>query len=153
MGNTWTKTREFFEKINDSISNTGQVSNQPNSMNDEHDPIASVQPNSMKNEHDPIASDQPNSMKDELDAAISSIPDSNQLSRKLDEHNPFDSNKPNSMQNELDDAISSIKDCYKYVVLAFITNLIVDAGDTAANDVDSVSAVEEMFNSVIPLIR
>ena len=55
--------------------------------------------------------------------------------------------------NELSTAISSISDAYKFVVLAFITNLIIDAGDASANDVDRVSAVEEMFNTVVPLIR
>ena len=55
--------------------------------------------------------------------------------------------------NEASGAIDSIKDCYKFVILAFITNLIVDAGEAATNDVDRVSAVEEMFNSIIPLIR
>ena len=55
--------------------------------------------------------------------------------------------------NELSTAISSVSDAYKYVVLAFITNLIVDAASPAANDVDRASAVEEMYNTVIPLIR
>ena len=54
---------------------------------------------------------------------------------------------------EFTSALSSIKDSFKIVILAFLTNLIVDAGDTASNDVDRMSAIEELYNTVIPQIR
>ena len=37
---------------------------------------------------------------------------------------------------EAESALSSIKDSYKIVILAFLTNLVVDSGATAANDID-----------------
>ena len=55
--------------------------------------------------------------------------------------------------NEVSTAMTAINDCYKFVVLAFVTNLIVDAGDVTANDVDRISAIEEMFNTIVPLIQ
>ena len=55
--------------------------------------------------------------------------------------------------NEVTNAFTMIKDCYKFVIFACLTNLIVEAGSAATNDVDRLSAVEEMYNSVIPLIR
>ena len=55
--------------------------------------------------------------------------------------------------SEVNNAVTTFKDCYKFIVLAFLTNLIVDAGEAASNDVDRVSAIEEMLHSVIPMIR
>ena len=54
---------------------------------------------------------------------------------------------------EFKTALSSFKDSFKIVILAFLTNLIVDAGDSAANNVDRMSAIEELCNTVIPQIR
>ena len=54
---------------------------------------------------------------------------------------------------EVSAALPNFKRSYKFVVMAFLSNLIVDAGETAANDVDRMSAIDGMFNSVIPLIR
>lgn len=55
--------------------------------------------------------------------------------------------------DELSTALSSIKRSYKFVVMAFWSNLIVDAGETASNDVDRMTAIDDMFNSIIPLLR
>lgn len=54
---------------------------------------------------------------------------------------------------ELSTAMSSINNTFKFVVLACLTNLIVDAGDSAVNDVDRISAIEELYNTVVPLIK
>ena len=55
--------------------------------------------------------------------------------------------------NEVTNALSTVKNCFKFVIFACLTNLIVDAGEAASNDVDRMSAIEEMFNSIVPLIR
>ena len=54
---------------------------------------------------------------------------------------------------EVSSALSSFKRSYRFVVMAFWSNLIVDAGETASNDVDRMTAIDEMFNSIVPLIR
>ena len=54
---------------------------------------------------------------------------------------------------EVSTALGAFKTTYKIVVLAFITNLIIDSGDAAVNDVDRMSCIEETFNTVIPMIR
>ena len=54
---------------------------------------------------------------------------------------------------EFNTALSSFKNTFKMVILAFLTNLIVDAGDSATNDVDRMSAIEELYNTVIPSLR
>ena len=55
--------------------------------------------------------------------------------------------------DEVSTALSAVKATYKIVVLAFLTNLIVDSGDAATNDVDRLSCIEETFNTVVPMIR
>ena len=50
-------------------------------------------------------------------------------------------------------SLSSLNNSYKIVILAFLTNLVVDAGDAASNDVDRMSAIEELYNTIIPQIR
>ena len=54
---------------------------------------------------------------------------------------------------EFSKALGAFKDTFKIVVLAFLTNLIVDAGDSATNDVDRMSAIEELYNTIVPQIR
>ena len=54
---------------------------------------------------------------------------------------------------ELSTALTAFKSTYKIVVLAFLTNLVIDSGDSAVNDVDRMSNIEETFNTVIPMIR
>ena len=54
---------------------------------------------------------------------------------------------------EVESALAAVKNTYKIVVLAFLTNLVIDAGDGAVNDVDRMSSIEEAFNTVVPLIR
>ena len=54
---------------------------------------------------------------------------------------------------ELPTAMAAIKGTYKVVVLAFLSNLIIDSGDSATTDVDRISSIEETFNTVIPMIR
>lgn len=54
---------------------------------------------------------------------------------------------------EFTTALTAFKTSFKIVVLAFLTNLIVDAGDSATNDVDRMSAIEELYNTIIPQIR
>ena len=54
---------------------------------------------------------------------------------------------------EVSAALGNIQRSYKVVVMAFWSNLIVAAGEPASNDVDRMSAIEEVFNLVVPLIR
>ena len=54
---------------------------------------------------------------------------------------------------EFSSSLSSFKDSFKIVILAFLTNLVVDAGDAATNDIDRMSAVEELYNTIVPQIR
>ena len=54
---------------------------------------------------------------------------------------------------EFNTALASFKNTFKMVILAFLTNLVIDAGDSATNDVDRLSAIEELYNSVVPQIR
>lgn len=54
---------------------------------------------------------------------------------------------------EVSNALSSFKRTYKFIVMAFWSNLIVDAGEAASNDVDRMTNIDEMFNSILPLIR
>ena len=55
--------------------------------------------------------------------------------------------------NEVSSALTTIKNTYKIVVLAFLSNLVVDAGDAASNDIDRLSSIDELYNTVVPLIR
>ena len=54
---------------------------------------------------------------------------------------------------EVSTALTTFKRSYKVVVMAFLSNLIVDAGETASNDIDRMSAIDDMFNNIIPPIR
>ena len=54
---------------------------------------------------------------------------------------------------EFNTALTSIKNAFKIVIFAFLTNLVIDAGDAATNDVDRMSAIEELYNTVIPQIK
>ena len=54
---------------------------------------------------------------------------------------------------EFSSSLASFKNSFKIIILAFLTNLIVDAGDAASNDVDRMSAIEELYNTVIPQLR
>ena len=55
--------------------------------------------------------------------------------------------------DEVRTALSAIKNTSKFIILAFLTNLVVNAGDSAQNDIDRMSSIDEMFNSIVPLIR
>lgn len=55
--------------------------------------------------------------------------------------------------DEVSTALNNIKRSYKIVVMAFWSNLIVTAGENSTNDVDRMSAIDDLFNNVIPLIR
>lgn len=54
---------------------------------------------------------------------------------------------------EVETALGSVKNSYKIVVLAFLTNLVIDSGSSASNDVDRQSNIEEAFNTVVPMIK
>lgn len=51
------------------------------------------------------------------------------------------------------DVYKAAKVTYKIVVLAFITNMIVAAGDDGSNVADRLSSIEDLFNEVLPVIR
>ena len=50
-------------------------------------------------------------------------------------------------------AVNSVLPTYKFVIFAFITNLIVSAGDECANPVDRLASVDELFNTLLQLLR
>ena len=54
--------------------------------------------------------------------------------------------------SETDVALGSIKTAYKFVVFAFLTNLIVAAGEEGSNPVDRLSAIEDLFNSITQML-
>ena len=54
---------------------------------------------------------------------------------------------------EVSNALSKINRNYKFVVMAFWSNLVVAAGDRGSNDVDRMSEIDETFNQIIPLVR
>lgn len=56
-------------------------------------------------------------------------------------------------KEELTEALKAVKSCYKFIIMAFLTNLIVSAGDESANNADRLCAVELLFNEILPLIR
>jgi len=51
------------------------------------------------------------------------------------------------------DLYRASKVVYKVVVLAFISNLIVAAGDDGTCSSERLSSIEELFNEIIPAIR
>jgi len=55
--------------------------------------------------------------------------------------------------DDLEPALGAIQSTYKFVVLAFLTNLIVSAGDEATTDIDRLCAIESLFNDILPPIR
>ena len=50
-------------------------------------------------------------------------------------------------------ALNSIQPAYKFVVFAFITNLIVAAGDECSNPIDRTTAIEDLFNTLLQLLK
>lgn len=54
---------------------------------------------------------------------------------------------------EVNSGLAKINRSYKYVVMAFWSNLVVAAGDSATNDIDRMSSIDDLFNQVVPLIR
>ena len=54
---------------------------------------------------------------------------------------------------EVGAAMSAIGPTYKFVVFAFITNLIVTAGEECADHVDRSNAIEELFTSLLQVVR
>ena len=48
-------------------------------------------------------------------------------------------------------AMQSVTSDYKFVVFAFITNLIINAGEEGQNSVDRTSAISEMFDNLLTL--
>jgi len=45
------------------------------------------------------------------------------------------------------------KSTYKIIVLAFITNLIVAAGDDGVSPTERLSAIEGLFNEIVPVMK
>lgn len=56
-------------------------------------------------------------------------------------------------KEEVSSALTKITRNYKFVVMAFWSNLIVSAGENASNDIDRMSEIDESFNQIIPIIR
>ena len=54
---------------------------------------------------------------------------------------------------ELTSGLTKINRSYKFVIMAFWSNLVSSAGEAASNDVDRMSAIDDLFNQVIPLLR
>ena len=54
---------------------------------------------------------------------------------------------------EATNALTSVLPTYKFIILAFITNLIVAAGDECSNPVDRLTAIDELFNTLLQLLR
>jgi len=58
--------------------------------------------------------------------------------------------------DEMTQAFASFKAgkaAFKIVVLAFITNLIVAAGDDGASPTERLGSIEQLFNEIVPAIR
>jgi len=53
---------------------------------------------------------------------------------------------------EAKESFPHAKSTYKFIVLAFLTNLIVTAGEEGANPTERLTAIESLFNEVIPAI-
>lgn len=51
------------------------------------------------------------------------------------------------------DVFRVAKTAYKIVVFAFITNMIVAAGDDGSSPAERLSSIEGLFNELIPAIR
>jgi len=47
----------------------------------------------------------------------------------------------------------SVKNTYKFVVLAFLTNLVVTAGEEGSSPTERLTAIENLFNEVVPAIK
>jgi len=57
---------------------------------------------------------------------------------------------------EMQQAFTAFKESkvvYKIIVLAFISNMIVSAGEEGSSPADRLSSIEGLFNEVIPIIR
>ena len=50
-------------------------------------------------------------------------------------------------------AFELVKPDYKFVVFAFVTNLIINAGEEAQNAVDRVNSISEMFDNLLGIMR
>jgi len=51
------------------------------------------------------------------------------------------------------DNLRGSKVTYKIIVLAFLTNMIVAAGEEGSGPAERLSSIEELFNSILPVIR
>ena len=49
-------------------------------------------------------------------------------------------------------SLVSVNVSYKFVIFAFITNLIVTAGDDCQSSIDRSTAIEELFGSLLQLL-
>ena len=54
---------------------------------------------------------------------------------------------------EVSSGLAKINRSYKFVVMAFWSNLIISAGEAASSDIDRMSSIDDMFNQVVPLLR
>ena len=54
---------------------------------------------------------------------------------------------------ELTTALGSVAQTFKIIVFACLTNLIVSAGEEAANPTDRLTALEDLFNELAQMFR
>ena len=53
---------------------------------------------------------------------------------------------------EVSSSLSAVNATYKFIVFAFVTNLIINAGDECSCLVDRTNALEELFNTLLQLL-
>lgn len=54
---------------------------------------------------------------------------------------------------EVERGLEQVKGTYKIIIFAFITNLIIAAGEAAANAVDRIPPIEEMLVTLVQKLR
>jgi len=54
---------------------------------------------------------------------------------------------------EVKKSFDSIRNTYKFIVFAFLTNLIVTAGEDGAGPTERLSAIESLFNEILPAVK
>ena len=50
-------------------------------------------------------------------------------------------------------ALTAVQPSYKFIIFAFITNLIVTAGDDCSSPIDRLSSIEDLFNNLLRLLQ
>ena len=55
--------------------------------------------------------------------------------------------------DEVTTGLQSVNSSYRIVVFAFVTNLIISAGEAGQHPSDRLNAITELFNSLLVLLR